>query len=311
MSGHTYKAAVLLLTFNRPDTTARVLEAIKAYAPKRLYWASDGPRPHKPGEAALVEQVQALQAQVDWPCEVRTLFREQNLGCRNAVTEAISWFFEQEEEGIVLEDDCLPHADFFRFCEAMLARYRHDERIGHIGGTNFQRGAQRGVGSYYYSKWVHIWGWASWRRVWQSIDHSLENLPRLQAEGYLQGLYPNAQLRAFWQHNLQAVHTGELDTWDYGYAFGVVASSRLAITPNANLVTNIGFDARATHTVSKDNALANVKLAPLAPPYQAPLTMLPNSIADDYSARYVFGVQGGVVGALRGAVKRLKRLVLG
>ena len=152
---------VLFLVFNRPDTTAQVFEAIRQAKPPRLYVASDGAREDKEGELEKVKQVREIVSQVDWNCEVKTLFRDKNLGCKIAVSSAIDWFFEQEEMGIILEDDCLPHPTFFRFCQELLERYRDDERIGMISGNNFQFGRKCTDYSYYFSMYSHIWGWAS------------------------------------------------------------------------------------------------------------------------------------------------------
>ena len=159
--------AVLFLVFNRLDTTKQVFETIRQAKPQRLYIAADGARASRVGEAAQVQAVRDyVTSHVDWECEVKTLFREQNLGCKYAVSSAIAWFFENEEMGIILEDDCLPDPTFFNFCQELLARYRHDQRIGVISGDNFQFGHRRNDDSYYFSKYVHIWGWATWRDRW-------------------------------------------------------------------------------------------------------------------------------------------------
>lgn len=155
------KTAVLFLVFNRPETTKTVFEAIRKAKPKRLYIAADGPRKHREGENEKVSSVRQIVTYVDWPCDVKTLFRDENLGCKSAVSGAITWFFNHEEEGIILEDDCLPHPDFFPFCESLLKRYANDERIWVITGNNFQNGIQRGEASYYFSRYNHVWGWAS------------------------------------------------------------------------------------------------------------------------------------------------------
>src|SRR5262249_20722231 len=160
------KIPVLFLIFNRPNTTARVMEAIRTAGPGRLYVAADGPRDGNADEAKRCAEVRRIATQVDWPCEVQTLFRERNLGCRQAVSSAITWFFEQEQEGIILEDDCLPSPSFFPYCAELLARFRNDERIMCITGCNFQQDMKGYPYSYYFSKYHHVWGWATWRRAW-------------------------------------------------------------------------------------------------------------------------------------------------
>src|SRR5690349_2048344 len=138
------KSAILFLVFNRPETTARVFEAIRAAQPPRLYVAADGPRASRIGESERCDLTRRIASAVDWPCDITTLFRAANLGCKNAVSSAISWFFEHEEEGVILEDDCLPDPSFFRYCDELLAHYRDDTRIGLISGNNFQFGKTHG-----------------------------------------------------------------------------------------------------------------------------------------------------------------------
>ena len=166
-----FNTSILFLIFNRPEETKRVFESIKEAKPSKLYLASDGPRSHVIDEEKIVSEVKlnVLNA-IDWDCEVKTLFREKNLGCKIAVSEAISWFFDHEDQGIILEDDCLPSQSFYRFCEELLNIYKNDLRIWHISGDNFQNGIARSEESYYYSKFSHVWGWATWKDRWQHYD---------------------------------------------------------------------------------------------------------------------------------------------
>ena len=156
--------AVLFIIFNRPETTQRVFDAIRLAKPTRLYIAADGPRENKTGEKELCEQARKIAQNVDWDCEVKTLFQKENLGCGKAVSHAISWFFENEDMGIILEDDCLPHQSFFKYCEELLEKYKNNDRIGIISGNNFQKKRKIGSFSYYFSDIVNIWGWATWAR---------------------------------------------------------------------------------------------------------------------------------------------------
>ncbi|MEM7601910.1 MAG: glycosyltransferase family 2 protein, partial [Verrucomicrobiota bacterium] len=158
---------VLFLLFNRPDLAGRVFEEIRKAAPPRLYFNVDGPRPDREGESDLVQQCRRLAEKVDWECDVFTQFHERNLGCGKSVSSGIFWFFESEESGIILEDDCLPAPSFFPFVTELLDRYRDDERVMHIGGSNHQRGAKRTDADYYFSRYEHVWGWGSWSRAWQ------------------------------------------------------------------------------------------------------------------------------------------------
>lgn len=177
--------AVLFLIFNRLDTASRVFEAIREARPFRLYIAADGPRLHKLGELEACISVRRLVTQIDWPCEIHTLFREQNLGCARAVKEAIDWFFEHEEEGIILEDDCLPRPEFFSFCSEMLDRWRNNKEIMMISGTNYLFGKISSSYDYYFSHFAAIWGWATWKRAWTQLDLSISAEHSLKSFSHL------------------------------------------------------------------------------------------------------------------------------
>jgi len=249
------KTAVLFLVFNRPDTTKQVFEAIRQARPPRLYVAADGPRANREGESERAEQVRKIATAVDWPCEVKTLFRNENLGCKKAVSGGIDWFFENEEQGIILEDDCLPHPDFFKFCEILLNRYASDERVWVVTGDNFQDGQQRGDGSYYFSRYNHVWGWASWRRAWSKRDMEIKFWPEWKQSPEWKAFLPDKVERKYWCEIFDRMYRNEIDTWDYPWTASVWVHGGLTATPNVNLISNIGFGPDATHT-KKENGLS-------------------------------------------------------
>lgn len=238
---------ILFLIFNRLDTTSKVFEEIRKAKPKKLYIAADGARNTE--ELIKCNKVRKVATDVDWDCEIKTLFREKNLGCGRAVSEGIKWFFEQEEKGIVLEDDCLPDISFFGFCSELLKFYEYDERIGHICGSNFQNGQIRGEASYYFSGLTHVWGWASWRRVWKDYDFNLKTLPNFNPK--LEAFPAHQPFAATWFRNFSNVALGHIDTWDYQYAYLNLIKGYKAIMPNINLISNIGVGADATHTLDE------------------------------------------------------------
>lgn len=233
------RTPVLFLVFNRPEQTLKVFRQIRLQQPEQLFIAADGPRQDRPGEAALCEATRtAVLNGIDWPCEVTTLFREHNLGCGKAVSSAIDWFFSQVEEGIILEDDCVPDPTFFSFCTAMLTRHRTNETIMHINGGNYQAGISRGNASYYYSRYAHIWGWATWRRAWQYYDFTLQRYRHVSREG----------LNTFLQSELQSIYNAWTNTWDIQWFMTVWFNKGWVVTPNVSLVKNIGYGKEATHT---------------------------------------------------------------
>ena len=247
---------VLFLTFNRPETTQQVFSEIRQAQPPRLYVAADGPRSENSSEVMSCELVRSVATNVDWDCEVKTLFRDQNLGCRLAVSQAIDWFFDQEPEGIILEDDCLPDQSFFWFCQELLERYRDDTRIMHIGGTNFQFGKARTNHSYYFSRYAHVWGWASWRRAWKFYDVEMKNWKDAQTSGLLESLSSDRYFLRYWRQQFELTMMNKIDTWDHQWTFACWSQNAMSVVPETNLVSNIGFGEIGTNTKQNSQVAA-------------------------------------------------------
>ena len=295
--------AILFLVFNRPDTTQQVFDAIRQAKPPRLYVAADGPRATREGEAERCAVVRQIATLVDWHCEVFTLFREQNLGCGRAVSSAISWFFENEEQGIILEDDCLPSQSFFYYCQELLTRYSDDERVMCVSGGNFQRGQRVTSDSYYFSRYPHIWGWASWRRAWKHYDFELERWPSFRAARGLRSLSDgNTLFESYWKNIFNSAR--EIDTWDYQWTFSCWAQNGLTVLPVVNQVTNIGFGSDSTHTMNASSPLANMAALELQFPLAHPSLLIRNVEADARTDRDLFGITW-----LRETKRRFLRLV--
>jgi hypothetical protein len=283
VSNHPAETPVLFLVFNRPDTTARVFDAIRREKPARLYIAADGPRTGHLTDSERCAAVRDIVKNVDWPCQMHYLLREVNLGCKRAVSSAITWFFEHEPEGIILEDDCLPDPAFFPFCSSLLERYRDDARVMHICGDNFQHGMRRGKGSYYFSRYVHVWGWASWRRAWAGYDAEMNTWKDFLSGGGLMTMVQEEQ--EYWTRVLNRAASGGIDTWDYQWVFSVWAHHGLAIIPNVNLVQNIGFGADATRTTSHDAVRLQIPTEHPGPLVHPPL-VVPDGEADAFTFRH-------------------------
>ncbi len=273
------KSAVLFVIFNRPDTTLKVFEQIKLAQPSRLYIAADAPRADVPEDKLLCEQAKAVIDLVDWECEVKTLFNKENAGCKKAVSSAITWFFDHEEEGIILEDDCLPAKSFFRFCDVLLEEYRHDTRVRHISGCNLQQGKEWGDGSYYFSNRTHVWGWAAWRRVWHDFEDTLHRYNNEEIKDKIQQIYADPLVCETWVNIFNELKAGKIDSWAHQLDFANLFNNGLAIIPNVNLISNIGFGNNATHTFNDDNVYANVPLEEIDE-IIAPTFFLPEKQAD-------------------------------
>lgn len=243
------KSAVLFIVFNRPETTRRVFESIRSARPPRLYVAADGPRSGREGETDRCAEVRRIATAVDWPCEVKTLFRDTNLGCKIGVSSGIDWFFSHEVEGIVLEDDVLPYPEFFPYCEALLERYRDDTSIAMISGCSFIGQPDGTDASYIFSRYLHVWGWAGWRRAWAHYDVTMSGWPSSDASARLADvLGGRSDAIVYWSAIFDAMQRGEIDTWDYQFVYSSWMQDMTAIMPAGMLVENLGFGADATHT---------------------------------------------------------------
>ncbi|MCM0034256.1 MAG: glycosyltransferase family 2 protein [Burkholderiaceae bacterium] len=281
MAGFQLSTPVALLIFNRPDTTERVFREIAKAQPPKLLVVADGPRANRAGEYEKCQQTRAIIQKVDWDCEVITNFSEKNMGCKLRVASGIDWIFEQVEEAIILEDDCLPEPSFFQFCEEMLERYRYNERVSMVSGGNLQFGQQRGLGSYYFSRYTHIWGWASWRRAWQHYDRDITLWPQFRDEGWIETLFPNRGEQAYWRNSFEMVYDGSLDTWDCSWTFTALLRGMLQVVPNVNLISNIGFGPEATHT-HEVGIHANMPTQPIAFPLVHPNFVLQDPEGDRF-----------------------------
>ena len=260
--GTPLKTPILFLIFNRPETTRKVFQEIRRARPGKLYIASDGPRVNKDNEKKLVADLrEEVTKGVDWDCKVFTLFREANLGCKNAVSGAISWFFDKEEAGIILEDDCLPARSFFPFCEALLEKHRNDENCAGITGDFHMLDSARPSGEYGRISFPLIWGWATWRRVWEmySPEIPIKEASSMQVPG-LAKKKPNT--KRFFDEHFQMILAGK-DTWDVQFSHLALKKSLYFLHPFRNLISNIGFAVGATNTGNADDPFSALPLKEL------------------------------------------------
>jgi len=255
------RPAVLLVFFRRPELTRQVFEALRRDQPPRLYLAADGPRPGVAGERELCDQTRAVVGAVDWPCEVKTFFRDENVGVRRGVSEAISWFFDHEEEGVIFEDDCVPGPEFLDFCAENLERYRHDSRVLQISGTNFQPGRRTAYG-HFFSRYNHVWGWATWRRAWRLYRPELDRLDEFLRLAHETAFWDSAKEQKYWRYIFGRLARGEVESWAYRWQYSVWAEGGLCVYPEASLVLNLGFGGAATNTREGNSMTANRSIEP-------------------------------------------------
>jgi hypothetical protein len=279
------RAPVVLFIFNRPETTARVLDSIARVRPPRLLVVADGPRS---GNAVDAENCAAarklIEQKVCWTCDVQRDFSETNLGCARRVASGLNWVFDQVDAAIVLEDDCVADASFFTFCDELLLQYKDDMRVGQIAGANFQDRNVSGACSYYFSRYPHCWGWATWRRAWKHYDFAMESWNDIATRQLVLSQFETGQERDYWRRIFERMANLEIDTWDYQWTWTVWKMGQLTIIPKVNLVENIGFGADATHTKKGQGHPARSLHFPLVHPDSVDR----NKLADAYTFTHHF-----------------------
>jgi hypothetical protein len=284
------KTPVAFIIFNRPDNTKKVFEAIRQAKPPKLLVIADGTRAERPGEAERCAATRAIIDRVDWECEVLKNYSDTNMGTRRRVTSGLNWVFNTVEEAIILEDDCLPHATFFRYCEELLEYYRHDTRVMTISGDNTPLGHGRTEDSYYFSNYPRTWGWATWRRAWLHYDIDIKNWPQIRDKNWLKDILQDDQTVKDWKNILQSTYDEhkKFEAWDYQWIFANWMQNSLSIIPNVNLITNLGFGADSTNTKDSKNARANVPSQSISFPLKHPIFMISDTQRDAFTHRNLY-----------------------
>lgn len=304
MADFELSTPVVMLIFNRPGTTARVFAEIVKAKPKQLFVVADGPRPDRPDDVGQCAATRAIVEQVDWDCELTVNYASTNLGLRRRVAGGLDWVFAQVEEAIILEDDCVPDPTFFRFCQELLTRYRDDERIMVVSGNNFQHGRRYSEDSYYFSRYNHCWGWATWRRAWTLYDDEMREWPEMRCRRQLRAVLERNDAVRYWTRIFDRTYSGEYNSWAYRWTYSCWCHTGLTILPAVNLVSNIGFGPLATHTKSNGRELA-VPTTPLEFPLRHPICFMRQVAADAFTQRYYF--RPGLVRRFKQEFVRLRK----
>ena len=248
----TFNTPILIIAWRRPDKLHKLITSLKHLKPKNIYIACDGPNKNRIGEYEAVNKTRELiDKEIDWKCLIKKKYSTYNQGCKLGVSKAITWFFENVEEGIIFEDDCIPHPDFFEFSSEMLKKYRNDTRIWCITASNFLNETWIGEGSYFFSRYNLCWGWATWKRCWKEYDKDIKLWPVFKKNNLLKSIFKEKREIDFWEKTFDGLYFyGKPDTWDFQWTFCCFKNSGLTISPNVNLIENIGFGDGATHTIS-------------------------------------------------------------
>ena len=272
-TGEQLQTPVALIIFNRPGKTQRVFEQIRLQRPQELFIIADGPRIQNTADIALVAESREIVNKVDWPCQVTTIYSEENLGCRKRIVTGLSQVFDQVAKAIVLEDDCLPHPDFFPFATELLDRFMSEPRVFSIGGHIWEFPDRHGGDSYFFSKYFSSWGWATWADRWSLVDPDMSHWPSIRETPLLRNISETPLELVYWLKTLDMTYGGTpelLQAWDYAVQLTMWEHNKLAIRPRVNLIQNIGLDAQATHTTVNSPAITLRQSMPLTWPLSHP-----------------------------------------
>lgn len=285
---------VVLIVFQRPDLTAKLLEVVRQVRPSKLLVIADAPRANRAGEAEKCAAVRAIIDRIDWDCEVLKNYAEVNLGCGLRIATGLDWVFDRVEEAIILEDDCIPHPSFFYFCEELLEKYRHDPKVMTICGTKLNDNNAIGflssynplAPSYYFSQYFGTWGWATWRRAWQHFDFEMKRFPELLARDWFSQFFPNKREAGYWQRELEEVYR-KAHTWDYQWELACWLENGLHVIPKVNLIANIGSGISATHTQDCYGLGIDIPVRAMSFPLEHPQAVARDELADRFTQKAI------------------------
>lgn len=285
-------ASVLLLIFNRPELTEKIFNRIAKAKPEKLFLVADGPREDNAEDEKACAEVKRIVENVTWECEVYRNYSEKNLGCGIRVASGISWVFDHVDRAIILEDDCLPDSTFFPFCVELLEKYRDDKRIMTVSGRNLYENQISTEHSYYFSTYPGTWGWATWRRAWKYYDYHVRHWQKLKKSDFPLGITHYDNTAKYMRHHFEKAYRndppenyrlwGNSYTWDYQWVFTCWVQHGISVIPDRNLVSNIGFGEKATHTKNELHEFASLPVTPIEFPLKHPSHKLIHKKADDY-----------------------------
>ena len=304
---NTFDVPIAFVVFNRPTPTAKSFEAIRSIRPSTLFLIGDAHRPDRVGEARLVEQCRELVENVDWPCQITRIYAKKNMGCGQRISTGISKAFETVDRLIILEDDCLAGPSFFSYCDELLDRFQEDQRVMCLSGNNFQAGIRRGDASYYFSKYPHCWGWATWRRAWKHFDLRIAQWPAFREQQGLLAMADRPREVEYWSKLMDQVHAGQSQSWAFPWTLACWMQHAMTVLPQVNLVSNIGFGDDATHT-RRRTSVANLPVHSLGDITHA--TWIARNVeADIYTDDHLFSgtVRRGPLKRIENAIRRLRK----
>lgn len=293
MKNNKLNTPVLMVIFNRPETTLKVFEQIKIAKPSQLFIFADAPRANVVTDLKGCSDARKIVEEIDWQCDVHLNFQEENIGCDLAVPSAINWFFEHVDSGIILEDDCVANQSFFFFCQELLEHYKEDTRIMHISGNNFLDGDTIGDASYYFSKEPLIWGWATWKRAWNHYHQEMDDFMEFDNNNEIKNIYNDFMIQKGRMFHFKKIYRAKPIAWDFRWLYSVYIQNGLCITPNVNLITNVGFCENSLHSANPKDRYANMQNFSIDKIVH-PRFFIPNTRADVYTLKnhLRYGIKG-------------------
>jgi len=294
---------IAFIIFKRWKETSLVFEEIRRMKPSKLFIIADGPRNDE--EKKLCEETRKIVEKIDWQCEIYRDYSNKNLGCRERVVSGLDWVFESVDRAIILEDDCLPDQSFFRFSEELLEKYKDNENIMHIGGTNFQQNNPKFLysisnDSYYFSNIAQIWGWATWKRAWNKYDKSMLSWSRIKNLSEFKSYFPSLHIYQYWKDFFEKMSQNKFDTWDIAWTYACFKEKGLCIMPKVNLIENIGSSDQATHKI---NNLTHISRESIELPLYHPSTIMINSDYDFFTYKKVYGIKNNLFNSIKSYMK--------
>lgn len=276
-----FTTPILVIIFNRPNLVQGLFNELKKQKPKQLFVFCDGARKDKLGEIELLQQSKSIfETQIDWNCDLKTNYLEENKGAGRAISSAIKWFFENVEQGIIFEEDCFPHQDFFPYCEELLEKYKDDEKVMFIGGNNFQRRKVTQY-SYYFSAYPHIWGWSTWKKTIEGYSFDIDDISKNEMKQIFKRYFDSWHEKEYWYDRFKLVKNNRINSWDYQLMFNIWRKNGVAIIPVVNLVKNVGFSKDALHCKNYNDKNARLTLNNILPIMHPPKIEI-NKKADFY-----------------------------
>jgi len=280
------KTSVVLIIYKRYQNLLAITDVLRKVKPAKIFIIADGPK--NKTEKLLTDKTRKnLELLLDWPCMILKNYSKNNLGLKERFSSGISWVFEQTDRAIFLEDDCIPDPTFFRYCDELLEKYQNDNRVMTISGNNFQFGKNTVPSSYYFSRYPHVWGWATWKRVWDHYDSNITTWPEQSNTSWLRGVTGGLIISKFWKYIFNRLFEGKINTWDYQLTYASFKNNGLNIIPSVNLVTNVGYGADSTNIKTKNKTIS-VPTTPMQFPLIYPKDFAINDTADQAVENLVY-----------------------